>query len=310
MAKVYYSPIEKIESPGLAAKKLFEKMIREEKVELEPDLLLKIHPGAIGNTAYVRPDNYTELIEFLKTKTNVSYVETCMEASLSAGKLEEFKQHGFDQINVVIADGKNGNEHVEVPVKEGKHFENALIAKRLAEAKQVIVASHFKGHCMSGFGGAIKMLGIGFASGQGKTVVHGLKSHFSSGDYVDWDNAKHEGESKKWVANWNPEVVSEGVNFRERVAEYAQAAIANTQLFFVTFAINIVNNCDCDGKDMKPVYKDLGVFASTDPVAVDKAVFDLLEKREGEAPFEGEDIFAYAERIGLGSTDFSLETVD
>lgn len=80
-------------------------------------------------------------------------------------------------------------------------------------------------------------------------------------------------------------------------------------MIYLTFATDIVRNCDCDGKKMIPICQDLGIFASTDPVAIDKACFDMLEKREGKKPFTGDAIFSYAEKLGLGSAKYKLISI-
>ena len=154
--------------------------------------------------------------------------------------------------------------------------------------------SHFKGHILSGFGGAIKMLGLGFASGRGKTEIHS-KVAIPNGQAINW--------TKIWT-------IYIGKEFRQRSAEYALAASQNKKFIYINFALNLVKNCDCDGRVMKPIYKDLGIFASTDPVAIDKACFDLLAQRENKKPYKGDDIFDYAQHIGLGSAEYHLIQLD
>lgn len=296
MEKVYVIPSDKISDLSEAAKILLKKITESENISWNKDLPIKIHPGAIGNTAYNRPEIYLGIIDYLKNnKVNPYYIETCMEASTSEGKINEFKEHGFNQIPVIIADGPKGNDDIKIPINNGKHLKYGLIGRKLAEAKQVLVVSHFKGHIMAGFGGAIKMLGIGFESGRGKTMVHGKHAEYIEGASLH---------------NWDNNYLSVGKVFNERMAESACAAVHNKEVIYITFAVNIVENCDCDAKEMEPVYKDVGVFASTDPAAIDKAVFDILEKREGKKPFTGDEIFGYAEQIGLGSTMYKLVNLD
>ena len=121
--------------------------------------------------------------------------------------------------------------------------------------------------------------------------VH-TKNYTASQKTIDWNDMK-----KLYC----------GDEFSERVAEYAQAAVHNKKYIYINFMINVTENCDCDGEIMKPIYENVGVFASSDPVAIDKACYDMLEKREGKAPFSGTSIFKYAEGLGLGSTLYKLE---
>lgn len=309
-SKVYFSKIEDsdLENLSVKAKKLLSIFVENEKIVLQEKLPIKIHPGAIGNNAYLKPEVYTGIIEFLSNRSvNPFFVETCMSDENSSGKLKEFKDHGFSEIPIVIADGDGGNEQREVSISKGKHFSECLIAEKLANTNQVLVVTHFKGHGMAGFGGAIKMLGIGFASGLGKVVVHSNNSKYTAGMTIDWDKStKSENKNEFNIHDWNPDVVSMGTNFRERVAEYASAATKDKNNVYLTFAVNFSPDCDCIGKEMTPVYKDLGIFVSIDPVAIDKAVYDLLEKREGKTPFEGVEIFEYAQSLDLGSVNYQI----
>ncbi len=297
-SKVFFCPVNKNSNVSDIAGKLLEKVITDSKIVLEREVPLKVHPGEPGNISYIKPQNYNGIIDYLKKKNIKTYfIET---NPVTGGRhttelhMKAAKKHGFTQIPFVVADAPDGKNHVEVPIKSGKHFKTCKIAKELERQKQIIVLTHFKGHGMAGFGGAIKMLGIGFASRQGKMDIHAK-------DYSD----------SKTTISWGSDPLYRGSEFNERMAEYALAATsnvagANKKYIYITFALSIVQNCDCDGEEMKPIYKDLGIFASTDPVAIDKACFDLLEKREGKKPFGGEDVFNYAENIKLGSQDYEL----
>lgn len=311
--KVYFSKIVNSEPKTISeqTKELLKVTTAEENISWSKELPIKIHPGAIGNTTYLSTAILDDVIAYLKSlSVNPHFIETCMSSEDSSGKESEFVTHGFTQIPHVIADGKNGDEHVQVSVEGSKHFTTCLIAKKLAEAEQVLVVSHFKGHGMAGFGGAIKMLGIGFASGQGKTIVHSVADNVITAEAIDWDHAKNSANvDESGILDWNPEVVSTGSLFRERVAAYATAAAKGKGFVYLNIAMNMSQDCDCIGEEMKPIYQDLGIFVSTDPVAIDKAVFDMLKDREGKTPFAGSEIFATAEKLGLGSIEYNLVEV-
>ena len=106
--------------------------------------------------------------------------------------------------------------------------------------------------------------------------------------------------------NW---LGSVGGAFREKLAEYALAAQQGKQNIYINFALQITKGCDCVGQPMKPICDDYGIFASIDPVAVDHACWEMMKKK-GCKPFSGKDIFPYAEKIGLGSTQYQLHTIE
>ena len=293
--KVYFSPATIRDNVSEIALKLLKTVIKENKITLEKEVPLKIHPGNPGNISYIKPESFDSIIDYLqKSGIKTYFVET--NQAPKGGRWEEkihkkvAKDHGFTKVPFVVADGEYGLDDKSVKIKGGKHFEECKIATKLADVNQVIVLSHFKGHIMSGFGGAIKMLGLGFASGRGKVEVHS-RAKVKDGEGINW--------AKVWT-------LCLGKSFRERSAEYALAACQNKNFIYINFALDIVKNCDCDGRKMEPIYDDLGVFASTDPVAIDKACFDLLAKREKKKPFGGDDIFDYSQKIGLGKKDYFL----
>jgi len=295
-AKVYFHPLtsKNPQEIGRIAKELFEKIVKENKIVLEKNLPLKVHPGEPGNTTFIKSAVYDGLIDFLIAKgVKPFFIETNTvtgQRTNRSSHLKVAKKHGFTRLPMVIADGETGNDQTMVPIKNGKYFKACRIASELANKSQVVVLSHFKGHIAAGFGAALKMLGIGFASRQGKMEIHS-RGFTPEQKTIEW------GKRDK--------LYSVDI-FRERMAEYALAAVSNKQYIYLTFAFDMTDNCDCDGEEMKPIYNDLGIFASLDPVAIDKACFDMLENREGKKPFDGADIFAYAEKLGLGSQKYCI----
>jgi len=296
---VYFKPVanQSAKEVSQIARELFEHVVKENSISIEKDIPLKAHTGQPGNVTFIRPTYFDGVIDYLEGLGKSPYfVETNMVTgprSKESTHRPIAKAHGFTRLPLVIADGENGDEDVVVPVTNGKHIKHALIAKQLVNQKQVIVLSHFKGHIATGFGAAIKMLGIGFSSRNGKMDLH-TKGYTSSQKTIDWS----ESEKLYW-----------GDEFSERVAEAALAAINDKKNIYVNFALNITKDCDCDGEVMKPIYENIGVFASTDPVAIDKACYDVLAQKEGKKPFTGEPIFEYAEKLGLGSKTYTLKTI-
>ncbi len=295
--KVYFYKVndENLKEVPEIAKQLLKKVILDNKIKLENEIPLKVHPGNPGNVTFIKPKNFDPIIKYLQDKKITTYYIETNQAPVGARSkgsihVQIAKNHGFTQIPFVIADGEDGYDHTLVKIKDGKHFKDCKIAKKLVNQRQIIVLSHFKGHVASGFGGAIKMLSLGFASGRGKIELHSKVK-------------LKKGEEIKWMKFWT---LYQGREFRERTAEYALAASQNKQFIYLNYAINLTDNCDCDGHKMNPIYKDLGIFASLDPVSIDKACFDILAKRERKNPYGGEDIFDYAQKIGLGNQDYDL----
>lgn len=295
---VYFYPISSPKKNYAGeALKVLEALLEKEQVALGAELPLKIHPGEPGNISYNKPENYDAIIDFLKKKNiKTYYIETNTVTGRRTNKtdhLQAAREHGFTRVPFVVADGETGTDDVAVTVVGGKHFKTAKIARELADKNQVLVLNHFKGHVTAGFGAAVKMLGIGFASRRGKMEIHTLVTPPDNGT-INWADG----------SNLQPNDI-----FRERMTEYAAAAAVGKKHIYLTYAINLVSDCDCDGHPMSPLYPDLGIFASLDPLAVDRAAYDELERREGKTPFDGADMFPYARRLGLGSEEYNLVAV-
>ncbi|MBN1168480.1 DUF362 domain-containing protein [Candidatus Woesebacteria bacterium] len=305
-SKVYYQLVKDEKDWDRAARAVLEQVVKD--IKLSSKLTLKIHSGQPGNTSFIQQKHMEGVIDLLQEK---DIDLTFMETNTAGGARSEgnshrqvAKEHGFIRLPFVVADGDNGMDHVMVPIKNGKHFKKCKIARQLHESKQVLVISHFKGHIMTGFGGAIKMLGIGYASARGKIEAHAIPE-IPDNETIDWGKAVKKRDKKTGKVDWNNAYVYDNVAFMQRTAEYALAAKKPNDIHLV-YAVNLVRNCDCDGQKMEPIYNDLGIFASTNPVAVDKAILDMLDEREGEPTYWGRQIFDYSEEIGLGSQDYEL----
>ena len=325
---------------------LLARLLEDEGIELVGKVPLKVHFGEKKNITFIRPENFDGVIDLLEEKG----VETCFtETTVVYGgqrfrrdlHLKTAAEHGFTRIPVEIADGECGEDFIEVPIETGKHFESCKIARGIREHDQMLVLTHFKGHKLSGFGGAIKQLSMGCASKGGKLAMHmGIKPRIINRKCrkchrceprcnEDAITIRDEGRSfidhvkcvgcGACVSICPSRAISllslAGIlrlfrvgEFREKLAEYAVAAQKGRHWIYLNFALNITRGCDCEPWKMKPLIPDIGVFASTDPVAIDKACFDMARKHGRK--FRGSNTFGYAEQIGLGSADYTMLEVE
>ncbi len=346
-SKVYYHRIDKKTDTTVVqaiTKQLLETLVEEEKYTLEKNIPLKVHFGEMKNVTYIKPENYLGVLEYLKEHNiESSYMETCVLYGGQRFKRElhekTAREHGFTQLPIIFADGDHGEDFTEVDINQ-KHFTKFKIGKAFLDYRQILVLSHFKGHRLAGFGGAIKQLSMGHAAKGGKLAMHiGEKPHIVSRKCKQCHicetrcnvEALHIG-NKSWIdhnlcvgcgacmASCPHQAISIvsvkniakffgfGNPFIEKLVEGAYAAQKGKKNIYMNFAMNITAGCDCEPRKMKKLIDDFGIFISTDPVAIDKACYDIAKKL-GKI-FRGFKTFAYAEHIGLGTTDYVLHEVN
>ncbi|MCD6363518.1 MAG: DUF362 domain-containing protein [Synergistetes bacterium] len=322
---------------------------------------LKIHFGEPGNLAYIKPNYVAKLVRFLKglgakpflTDTNTLYRG---KRSNAIDHLDVAMRNGFNPIvvecNVIIADGLWGFDYREVEVNL-KHFDVAKIASAIAEADVLISLAHFKGHELTGFGGAIKNLGMGCASREGKLRMHSTSKPkmekekcVSCGECIrncNYGAIRFDSDGKATI-NYDlcvgcgqcvvvcpsgaVQIVWEtSIETCERIVEYAYAVLKDKPAFHINFVMNVSPYCDCWHYNDAPIVPDIGILASFDPVALDKASVDLVNNAPlnpygplGDREISpGEDKFSilhpktswkamldYAEEIGLGTQKYEL----
>ena len=334
--------ITKVNEVKEITKELLDIIISKEDIQLENRIPLKVHFGEKGNITYIKPENFEGVIDFLKEKNiETSFIET---STLYGGQrykkdlhIKIAKEHGFTQIPIIIADGEQGESFAEVEINK-KNFKSCKIGKAFLDYNQLIVLAHFKGHMFAGFGGAIKQLSMGHAAKGGKLAMHmGIKPKISNRkckkcnlcetrcnenaitiekdgkSFIDHEKCVGCGAcfaicphkaisiiSIKSILR----VIGIGNPFKEKLVEHAYAAAKDKKNIYINFAMNITSKCDCEPKKLKIIMDDIGIFISTDPVAIDKACYDLVEEKGKK--FRGFKQFAYAEKIGLGSTKYEL----
>ncbi|MCX7023989.1 MAG: DUF362 domain-containing protein [Spirochaetes bacterium] len=323
---------------------------------------IKIHFGEVGNDSYVSPVFARKVADAAKALgAKPFFTDTATlysgQRSNAVDHLGTAALHGFVPevagAPVLIADGLRSNDWREVEIGR-KWFQKAKIAGSIVDADSLIVISHFKGHEMSGFGGAIKNLAMGCAPAAGKREQHSCRFFVRQDRCVACGKcaevcpvgaATQEGSAKavidrarcigcgecslfcppKSIAmDWSVEIVE----FTEKLAEYAFAAVKGKEgrVVYLTFVTDVVPECDCAPWSDIPLVSDIGILASTDPVAIDRAAFELVKAAEvpSNSPVSGKagpgvDKFAafhhetrgevqlvYGEAIGLGSNDYEL----
>ncbi len=209
------------------------------------------------------------------------------------------KEHGYTDlagVDIMDADGE-----MVLPVKGGKHLTKDIVGKNFADYDFIVVLSHFKGHQMGGFGGALKNISIGIASSNGKAYIHSA-GKCENADSI-WRNT------------------AEQADFIESMAEAAKAITDYTgdRILYINVANNLSVDCDCNGNPAAPEMGDLGVLASLDPVALDKACVDMVMNSEDPGKKHlierinsrlGTLILSHAEELGVGKQKYRLVTIE
>lgn len=265
----------------------------------EGRVAVKLSTGEPGNNNYLNP----ALIKDLVHKVNGTIIE-CNTAygggrADTESHLKAAADHGFTAIanvDIMDADGE-----VSLPVAGGKHLKEDFVGKNYPDYDFTVVLSHFKGHPMGGFGGAIKNISIGIASSAGKAWIH------SAG--------KTKSQTEVWK-NLPPQN-----DFLESMTEAAKAIIdhCGDRILYISVANNLSVDCDCVAKPEDPKMGDIGILASLDPVALDKACVDMVRASEDHGKIHlieridsrnGMHTLDYAEQLGMGSRDYELVVLD
>lgn len=284
----------------MAAKVYFSRTITPEKVlemyrlldkELPGKVAVKLHSGEKGNQNFLKPEFWKPVIEYV----NGTVVEcnTAYEGSRNTTEkhLETMEDHGWNKyFDVDLLDGEGPDLELDIP--EGRVIHKNYVGKNIVNYDSMLVLSHFKGHPMGGYGGAIKQLSIGVASSFGKAYIHGA------------------GEPEKiWTAEHDL--------FLESMADAALSVVNyfKENIAFVNVMKNMSVDCDCCAIAEDPCMKDIGILVSTDAVAIDRACLDLvyasddpgkdhllerIESRNGVHTIEA------AAAIGLGKAEYEL----
>ena len=263
-------------------------------VQLEGNVAIKDHSGEPGTQNFIRPDFWSDIIN----KVNGTVVE-CNTAyrgkrNTTKAHLETFKEHGWNAFPIDLLDAEGPDLVLDIP--QGKIIKKNYVGKDIVNYDSMLVLSHFKGHPMGGYGGAIKQLSIGLASSYGKAYIHGA------------------GEVEKiWTADHD--------KFLESMADAALSIVDyfKGRIVYINVMKNMSVDCDCCAVAEDPCIKDIGILISTDPIAIDQACVDLvyacddekkghlierIESRNGILTIEA------SAKLGFGNREYELIKID
>ena len=264
--------------------------------ELSGKVAVKLHSGEKGNKNYLRPSYVEELVNYVH-----GTVVECNTAYPGARNTTEKHRHLMDEhewtkyFNVDIMDSEGPDLVLEIP--NGKQIKKNYVGKHIANYDSMLVLSHFKGHAMGGFGGALKQLSIGCASSYGKAYIHGAGNP---------DEDMFKTDQLSFVTAMGDAASS--------VHKYFKGNIV-----YITAMVNISIDCDCDGNASAPCMQDIGLLASTDPVAIDQACIDIIYNSADPGKNKlikrieeklGTNIIKVAEEDGAGSRQYELIDID
>ena len=264
-------------------------------VTLEGKVAIKVHSGEPGNQNFLRPDFWKPVID--QVGGTVVECNTAYKGGrdTAAHHMQTFRDHGWiDYFPVDLLDAQGPDLVLEIP--GGKRIKKNFVGKDMVNYHSCLVLSHFKGHPMGGYGGALKQLSIGFASAYGKKYIHGV------GDTEDF-----------WKGD--PD------QFKESMADAAGSVMEffGNRIVYINVMKNMSVDCDCCAVAEDPCMQDIGVLIALDPVAIDQACLDLvyasndpgkghliqrIESRNGVHTIEA------AAELGLGSREYQLITMD
>ena len=274
------------------------KLYKELGVELPGNVAVKLHSGERGNQNYLKPEFLKDIIE----EVNGTVVEcnTAYEGARNTTEkhLELMKEHKWsDNFNVDILDSE-GEEVLDNPT--GAIIKKNYVGANMKNYDSMLVLSHFKGHPMGGFGGALKNISIGLASSNGKRYIHCNGKENAS--YEDMFQSDHDS------------FITGMADAAKTITEYYK-----DKIIFINSVVNLSVDCDCCGTAKDPCMKDIGILASLDPVALDQACIDLVYNSTDpgkEALIEriesrhGLLILESAEKQQIGTREYELISID
>ncbi|HOY10054.1 MAG TPA: DUF362 domain-containing protein [Candidatus Omnitrophota bacterium] len=354
-SRVYYEKVDQADSSEVIQQR-FRRLLDASGilVQVKPrdQVVMKLHFGEAGNTGFIKPEWVRVISQKIKERQAVPVMaETNTlyrgQRTNSKDHLALAARHGFtlEKAGAGIIIPEDSPDNVMDVSVEQPYIKVAKVIKLFLEADVLVSLAHFKGHLMTGFGGALKNIGMGCASREGKLAQHGGVAPFvdegrcvgcgecavvcpADAIALEQKRAFIDGElcigCASCIAACPQEAIdvpweAGGETIQEKMVEYAKAVLDARQgkTVFVNFAVKITKECDCLAKDDPRICPDIGLFASLDPVSVDKACYDQVMAasgrdvlREAHPHCDGMKQLLYAQRLGLGRMDYTLILVE
>lgn len=362
-SKVYFTDMHATMRANLQKKlEILMKKTGFEKIDFSGKFVaVKLHFGEPGNLAYLRPNYAKTVCDYIKKLGGKPFVTDCNTLYVGGRKngldhLDSAYMNGYNPfatgVHTIIADGIKGLDEHLVPVKNGEYVKEAKIGSAIMDADIIVSLNHFKGHELTGFGGALKNLGMGCGSRAGKMEMHsagkpvvnqdlcigcGMCRNICAHDAPAIKNGKAAIDHQKCVgcgrciAVCPKDAVTPAFDEANdilncKIAEYAQAVVQDRPNFHINIVIDVSPFCDCHAENDIPIVPDVGMFASFDPVALDMACADavnkqpaisgsILEKHGHSHHDHFKDVspetnwisaLEHAQKIGVGSMEYDL----
>jgi uncharacterized Fe-S center protein len=336
MSTVYFLDLRKKYKSNFIS--LFRKLVTESDglsiLKKKESCAVKAHFGEDGNVNFVRPVYYRCLTDMMRKAGSRPYLTDT--TTLYSGRrfrgdthLELAKDHGFDFVPVVIADGLYGVEYEKI--------NNSRVARLFTVIDRFVCVSHFKGHLTCGFGGALKNVGMGCASKGGKLHMHSLSKPridmetctrcLKCYEYCAYQAVK-KGTKKMTIDHkmctgccgcmsicperaikfsWD----AASTDTQKGIAQYTADIVNDKKVFYINFLIDITPNCDCFHTNEPAIAPDVGIFCSYDPVAIDQACYDMVRKEIDQLhpDIDPQEQLSFAQKFGAGERKYEIKTI-
>lgn len=362
-SKVYFTNLHTKNNDNLQQKlaRLIKKAGIEEIDFTKKYAAVKIHFGEPGNLAFLRPNYAKTVVDVIKSLGGKAFLTDCNTLYVGGRKnaldhIDAAYENGFSPFStgchVIIGDGLKGTDDIEIPVADGEYVKNAKIGRAVMDADIFISLTHFKGHEATGFGGALKNIGMGCGSRAGK-----MEMHSSGKPYIETELCVGCGMCEKICAHEAAVLANKKAKINQdkcvgcgrcigvcpqdavqpasdesfdilnkKIAEYSKAVVDGRPHFHISLVVDVSPYCDCHAENDIPIVPDVGMFASFDPVALDVACADAVNKQpaipgsllEKTISHEHDHFHAvspntnwkvcieHAEKLGLGSSHYEL----
>ena len=286
-AKVYFTK-------NLTSESLIN-LYKKANCSLEGKVAVKVHSGEDGNQNFLHPEYFKDIIDYVNgtvVECNTAYDGARNTTEKHKKLLENHGWTKYFKVDLLDAEGPD----LVLPIPNGKKIKENHVGKNIKNYDSMLVLSHFKGHPMGGYGGALKQLSIGCASSYGKAYIHGAGT-----------------PENIWTVNHD--------SFLESMADAASSVVKlfNNKIVYINVLANMSVDCDCCSVAEDPCMKDIGIVLSTDPVAIDKAWPDMVYNRSDPGKHHlieriesrnGYHTIESAEKLAIGTTEYELINID